>query len=365
MALVTQTIPFASVTSFVLPALSLLLDQWRAKGTRVNWWTLNYIRELAQRIGSPDPAGWRETPSTAIHPFTSPLDLAVEVEKMLASSARFVLERYRNERRHDRTMEQLWVETLLFLSPGCRSMVSDVLDILEAAEDISTTIMSLSIADDVLGGSGLFVDFLRKMSQGAHSPFVAFACRCILAKRDEQCAISCMPSDLEPGAILNHCHLNVILSLPCDSFYVVASSIIQSNKRLESRTFSLILEGLRRLFDDTRNISISSTTMFGYLEVAVQTDPAGSIRRPWVATDAQLAFLSAIYTSSEVWQARTSLWHAYGLGAGRASLGDLIGELRARTILLSRLLVLLSFRVFHSQEEEREASETLSSAPLN
>jgi hypothetical protein len=194
----------------------------------------------------------------------------------------------------------------------------------------------------VVGGANRFVDLLLKTAVDAKSDGVAFVSQCLLLGR-RKCSAKDFKVAVSPDQ-LKYCPESLVLALPDEAFFTVAAALVRTHSALDSSTFKIVAEGLRRLFHDTRNLTVSTTTMLGHLEVLVQVDRVVDIHRSHNITNAQSAFLKALCATPTIWTAETTLWNAYGLAGGRDSVRQMIDELHDRSVVLSRIAALIAYR---------------------
>jgi hypothetical protein len=345
-------VPFLFITSEVLPALDILFDSWRNSDRRANWWTLNYLRELSQRIAFHDPAGWFSSPLKSIAPFKSPLDLAIAVEDKLSKELSFLYQRYRIERDFDGTMEELWLETLIFFSSGSSHYLAEILSCIDRLESREMKISLLFTIGELFGNLPAVRANLVSKAETLEPGILRFVSRFLVFSHCLSGEVHNLCEGVQRKDIVRYCSEGRMMKVPGNAFYDIAIIIVEGHTELAYESFSYILEGLRRLYSDTRELQISSTTANGILDVVAMTRGADGVTTPTFASKHQLLFLNALCSNSSVWQARTNLWSSFGLTNGRSDLSQLKSDLQEKHNMIldiARLIAFSRLRGFQSQ----------------
>lgn len=351
--LVEKTLPFLRITADVLIVLELIFANWRSRGTAVNWWTLSYIREVGQRIALPDPAGWVSSKEHQLYPFENPLDLAVAIEGRLSGELKFLLDRYAAETKHDGTMTEIWIEVLIFSSTAQRGKLPEIIRELDQIDDLHPKLYLLSTLCRIFGPLCEVQEFLaRKASEAPPGDFALFS-RCLLAGANRKVEIADICENIDSKDLLRLCPVPFVIALPDFYFYFIATRIVNVHTQFEYDTFAVIHEGLRRLYGDSREFNLSSTTMAGILEVLVWPGEQRGGADVMIASKQQVEFIKGIYRNREIWSAKTNIWAKYGLVDGRESVRILLTKVLEKYRVLAAILVLLAAHIRLHREPSR------------
>lgn len=331
-------VPVGGILPDIVPALDIIFARWRESRKSISFQTLDFLCEVARRVAYPDPAGWRFGPNQP----DEALAIATAVETKFHEHAEFLMERYWTERRGDSTMERLWLELMLCVAVTNRTILPDTLTGVLNLRDAEHQSHLAWLADYVLGSHPCVTKFLQELAAATES-VAGDVCRCLLACRfPSSCAV--LTEDSDARIFVRNCPSNTIKRLRDHHFFPLAARVVAQQRWDELEGFSLIIEGLRRVFRCSGDFGFSSTTWGRMPEVSLHRLGTGVCRRPGLLTIEAIRFLKAIAGNAEIWRPKTNLWMEFGLPQGKPDLDTLISSAEDQFNSNVKILVLLSYR---------------------